>query len=142
MGNKLKKIKDKLSIHFITSFKKEEKTKKVLSKKEKVLKYTSIILFPLLALTSGVILGFREYNNRNHQITNQLIVSTNGVKRKIFLVSEDNYTIPITITMNQRSTLQQEIVDVFDLLKTTSKANSEYVSGFINEKTKINSFNL
>ena len=70
------------------------------------------------------------------------MVSTNVVKRKIFLVSSDNFTIPVTVSLNQRTTLQQEILDVFDMLKTSSKANSKYVTGFINDETRVNSFNL
>ena len=137
-----KKLKSKFSVYFITGSKKERKQKRTLSKKERIIKYTTIILFPVLAITSGVILGFRDYNNKNHKVEDVLVVTTSGVKRKIFLVSSDNYTIPLTVTMEQRTTLQQEIVDVFDMLKTTSKANSTYVSGFINENTKLKSFNL
>lgn len=137
------KIKKVFSFKLITSFKfKKEKKDKKLSKREKVLKYTAIVLFPLLAITSGVVLGFREYNKDKKPITDEVSISTNEIKRKIFLVSSDNYTIPITVNMDQRTTLQQEIVDVFDLLRTSSKANSKYVTGFINDKTKINSFNL
>ena len=143
MGKFKNKIKDMFSFHMITSFKnKREKKEKKLTKREKVLKYTAIILFPVLAITSGVVLGFREYNKEKNKISTEVTVTTDGVKRKIFLVSNDNYTIPITVNMNQRSTLQQEIMDVFDLLKTSSKANSKYVTGFINDNTKINSFNL
>ena len=139
-----RKIKDKFSIHLITSFKKQKKDKKIkhLTKREKILKYTAIVLFPTLAVTSGVILGFKEYNKNNGNITNEVEVSTEGIKRKIFLVSKDNYTVPLTINMKQRTTLQQEILDVFDLLKTSSKANSSYVNGFINDETKVLSFKL
>ena len=139
------KVKDKFSVHFISSFKKEKKKKekRKLNRREKILKYTAIVLLPTLAIASGVVLGFREFNaKKGGGTTNQVVITTNGIKRKIFLVSEDNYTVPITVTLDQRTTLQQEILDVFDLLKTSSKANSTYVSGFINDNTKITSFNL
>ncbi len=143
MGKFKNKIKNMFSFHMITSFKCNKKKKdKNLTKREKVLKYTAIVLFPVLAITSGVVLGFREYNKEKNKIITDVTITTDEVKRKIFLVSNDNYTIPITVNMNQRSTLQQEIMDVFDLLKTSSKANSKYVTGFINDNTKINSFNL
>ena len=139
------KVKDKFSVHFISSFKKEKKKKekRKLNRREKILKYTAIVLLPTLAIASCVVLGFREFNaKKGGGTTNQVVITTNGIKRKIFLVSEDNYTVPITVTLDQRTTLQQEILDVFDLLKTSSKANSTYVSGFINDNTKITSFNL
>lgn len=142
MNKFFKNIKERFSFYVIRT-QKEPKPKRILSKKEKVIKYTSIFLLPTLAIASGVILGFRDYNEKNNsQFVNQVEVSTSGVKRKIFLVSSDNLTIPITVTLNQRTTLQQEILDVFDLLKTSSKANSKYVSGFINDQTKINSVKL
>ena len=94
-----KKLKSKFSVYFITGSKKERKQKRTLSKKERIIKYTTIILFPVLAITSGVILGFRDYNIKNHKVEDVLVVTTSGVKRKIFLVSSDNYTIPLTVTM-------------------------------------------
>lgn len=134
------KIKNKFSIYFITSFKIRKKAK--ISRKEKVLKYTTLILLPVLAIASGTILGIREYNKNNNKIDNEVIINTNVVKRKIFLVSNDNYTVPLTINMEERSSLQQEIVDVFNLLKQSTKVKSDYVNGYINDNTKIISFNL
>ena len=136
----INKIKNRFSIHFLTSFKKERKTK--LSKKEKILKYTTLIMFPCLAIASGTILGISEYNAKNNLIDNEVVINTTGVNRKIFLVSDDNYTIPITVKMDERTTLQQEIVDVFNLLKTSSKVSTTYVNGFINDDTKLISFSL
>ena len=42
------KVKDKFSVHFISSFKKEKKKKekRKLNRREKILKYTAIVLLP------------------------------------------------------------------------------------------------
>lgn len=143
MNKLFNKIKNRFSFYMVTSFKgKNKKVKRKISKQEKILKYTTIILFPSLAVASGVVLGFSDYNKNHHSFDTQVVVSSDMVKRKIFLVSSDNFTIPITVSLNQRTTLQQEILDVFDLLKVDSLANSKYVTGFINSNTKVNSFNL
>lgn len=139
--SKLKKLFENHSLHIISSFR--IKKKKNESKKSKILKYCAIILFPSLAISSGVYLGIKEYNKSHFKARDEVIVnSNNSIKRKIFLVSNDNYTIPLTIELEKRTTLQQEILDVFDLLKTSSKANSKYVNGFINENTLINNLDL
>lgn len=135
------KVKEKIGERFIFSFKKKEK-KVQNAKRNKVIKYSLCIIIPCLLALGGAFLGTlqKEKKNKDNDIIVEVV--SNKVQRRIYLISSDDLTIPLTVEKEKRDTLQEEIYDVFNLLKTSSKASSSSIKGFINDKTKLNSFTL
>ena len=135
------KVKEKIGERFVFSFKKKEK-KAQNTKRNKIIKYSLCLLIPCLLAFGGAFLGTlqKEKKNKDNDIIVEVV--SNKVQRRIYLISSDDLTIPLTIEKEKRDTLQEEIYDVFNLLKTSSKASSSSIKGFINDKTKLNSFTL
>lgn len=134
-------IKNKIGERIIFSFKKKEKKEKN-AKINKIIKYALCIIIPCLLAFGGACLGIlqRDKNNNENDIIVEVV--TNKINRRIYLISNDDLTIPLTVEKEKKETLQEEIYDVFNLLKMSSKAASTYIKGFINDKTKLNSFTL
>ena len=100
----------------------------------------AFVVVPLVvaALGAGIGIYFSEKGN----VENKVEVTTNKVNHRIYLVSSDNLTIPLTVSLNKRDTVQEEMLEVFSLLKENSKANSNSIKGIVPKDTKVNSLEL
>lgn len=109
--------------------------------KRKILKRVSLVALPVLAIALGTTLGIVANNNRDdNQLVNDVIIETNVVKRRVYLISNDQYTVPLTITLDKKNNIYEEMLDVINLLKVSSKASNEFLHGYLLEDAKVNSF--
>ena len=116
---------------------------KIKPRTKKIIKRTCLIALPVLTISLGVSLGvIASKNNNKNDITNEIIVNKDVSKRRVYLLSNDNYTVPLTVSLDKKNTIYEEMLDVINLLKVSSKASNEYLHGFINDETTVNSFAL
>lgn len=136
MKNPLKKIKfPKIrKPHFFGAF----KTKTI---KSKVLKYSLCIGLPVILAVSGAWLGVLKANQKP-QISDQVNITVETSTRRVYLISDDNLIVPLTVKIDKKPTIQQEIIDVFNLLKVETVLGNTYLRGFIPEETRIQSFEV
>lgn len=100
----------------------------------------AFVIVPLVVAAVGAGVGI--YFGEKGKAPTQVEVTTNKVNHRIYLVSSDNLTIPLTVSFNKRDTIQEEMLEVFSLLKEDSKANSNSIKGLIPKDTKMNSLEL
>ena len=100
----------------------------------------AFVIVPLVVAAVGAGVGI--YFGEKGKAPTQVEVTTNKVNHRIYLVSSDNLTIPLTVSLNKRDTIQEEMLEVFSLLKEDSKANSNSIKGLIPKDTKMNSLEL
>lgn len=107
------------------------------------LKIASLVIFPLCAIALGTTIGvLASKKNDNSSLVNQVIIEDNQIKRRVYLISEDNYTVPLTVTIDKKKSVHEEMLDLINLLKVSSKAANEYVHGFIPDDTRVNSLTI
>ncbi len=107
------------------------------------LKIKTILTFmiPVALISTGVALGVK-FNSKDDEIKKEVVLETNKIYHRVYLLSSDDYVIPLTFKMNQRLTIQEEIIEVFSLLKTNTKAGNEYLRGYIPVDTKLLNIDL
>lgn len=115
-------------------------SKKGKHKFPKILKNIGLLSLPIGAIVLGTTLGIVTSINNNDSLTNQVVINTEVVKRRIYLISNDNYTIPLTVSLDKKNNIHEEMLDVINLLKVSSKASNEYVHGFLSDECHVNSF--
>lgn len=116
--------------------------RKVSPKLARGLRIGCLIALPVAAIGLGTALGIlANQKNRNADpLTNRVELDTNVVHRRIYLLSEDNYTVPLTVALDKKSNVHEEMLDVINLLKVSSRAGNEYLHGFLPDDCKVNSF--
>ena len=109
----------------------------------KVIKYSFCFGLPLVGAILGSTLGIREYNKNKTPQTDVLVELTKDqVNRRVYLISNDNLTIPISVSLNKKATLHEELMDVYNLLKVDSKLSNEHLNGFISNDIKMNKMEI
>ena len=85
-------------------------------------------LIPVALIVTGVTLGV-TLNSKDKGIEKEVVLDTNKTYHWVFLLSSDDYVVPLSFKMEQRMTIQEEIIEVFGLLKTNTKAGNENLRG-------------
>ena len=119
--------------------KKEIKEKKYKIPKKKVILVCSIIFTLLLGsgITIGVIKG-----NLDSKYNVELKISNENEYRRVYLLSSDNYVVPLSLKFENKQSLQEEIIDVFESLKLDNDYSSYGLTGYIPNKTSIKNLSL
>lgn len=108
--------------------------------KDKVGKIAFVMVpLAIAAVGAGVGIYMSEKERTPGTITETVIAKTN---KRIYLVSSDDLTIPLTVGLTKRDTTQEMMVEVFGLLKENSKANTGSIKGLIPKDTKLNSLEV
>lgn len=110
---------------------------KVKSKVGKV----AFVIVPLILAGGGVALGVTLTQNRDKPV-DKIETDVNKDTRRIYLASSDHLTIPLTVKVEKRATVGEQIKDLFNLLKSDSKANTNSIKGVIPSATKLNSLEV
>lgn len=98
-------------------------------------------LIPVALIVTGVTLGV-TLNSKDKGIEKEVVLETNKTYHRVFLLSSDDYVVPLSFKMEQRMTIQEEIIEVFGLLKTNTKAGNEHLRGYIPVDTKLLNIDL
>jgi spore germination protein GerM len=70
-------------------------------------------------------------NKENSNLVNNEVNIKNGVKRQVYLVTEDNLLTPITIVIENKELLTDEIASLVNLLKEDSEINHAHFKGVL-----------
>ena len=133
MSNIFKKVKSLFKGKMVVAL--SPKKEKI----NKIIKYSFCFGLPLLGAVLGSTLGIMEYNKNKEPQSNVVVeLKKDQVNRRVYLISNDNLTIPLSVSLDKKATLQEQILDVYNLLKVNSKVSNEYVSGFISDEIKMN----
>lgn len=103
-------------------------------------KKAALLLVPLALVGAGIGVGVGLTQGKSQPVTK--VDLSNYKNRKIYLVSDDKVTIPLTVSLLKRATPGEEIKDLFNLLKTDSRANTNSIKGLIPAATKLNSLEV
>ena len=73
----------------------------------KIVKYSFCFGLPLVGAILGSTLGIREYNKNKTPQTDVIVeVTKDQVNRRVYLISNDNLTIPLSVKLDKNATLQ------------------------------------
>ncbi|MGM9857805.1 MAG: GerMN domain-containing protein [Bacilli bacterium] len=117
----------------------EDKRNKNKIPRKKVILACSIIF--ILLLGSGITIGVIK-GNLDSKYNVELKVSTEKEYRRVYLLSSDNYVVPLSLKFENKQTLQEEIIDVFESLKLDNDYSSYGLTGYIPENTNIQHLSL
>ena len=101
----------------------------------------AFVVVPLVVAAVGASFGIYLTEKTNTTKT-PVTISANKVNHRVYLVNADDLTIPLTVSINKRETTQEEMLEVFDLLKEDSKANTGTIKGLIPKDTKLKEIEL
>lgn len=101
----------------------------------------AFVVVPLILAGGGVALGV-TLTQREDKPVNKVDTDINKETRRVYLASNDHLTIPLTVKMDKRATVGEQIKEIFNLLKTDSKANTNSIKGVIPASTKLNSLEV
>lgn len=105
----------------------------------KIIKYSFCFGLPLLGAVLGSTIGIIQYNKNKIPQTDVVVELTKDeVNRRVYLISTDNLTIPLSVSLEKKTTLQEQLMDVYNLLKVNSKVENEFLKGYIPEDIKMN----
>lgn len=100
-------------------------------------KKIALITIPSLFLVVGIGIGISFMNN-DRVIEKEVVIETSKTYHRVYLLSNDDYVIPLSVKMDKRQTTQEELLEVFSCLKTSSKIATNNLHGYIPDDTKIN----
>lgn len=101
----------------------------------------AFVIVPLVLAGASIGIGVNLLNKEDKPVT-KVETGANTKNRRIYLASNDNLTIPLTVKLAKRGTAAEELIEIFNLLKTDSKANTTSIKGLIPKDTKLNSLEL
>ncbi len=137
----LKKAKQKYfkqknkPMFFFTSF------KGMNPKVKRGLKIGAIVAIPVAFLTVGASIGIYEHLNKD-KIKEEVVLQKETITRRVYLLSKDNITVPLSVHLDKFNSVEEEIIEVFNLLKEDSKLNNDYFKGIVPKDTRILSIEI
>lgn len=137
----IKYIKKERNHHFFFASSLKMPQANLSSKTKKILKRTALVALPVMAIALGTTLGIvANMNAKNDSLVNEIIIDKSSSKRRVYLISDEEFTVPLTVNLDKKNNIHEEMLDVINLLKVSSKASNEYLHGFIKDEAKVNSF--
>ena len=100
-----------------------------------------IFVIPLVIAAGGITLGVLT-NNANKGIKDVITIDNRDSNYRVFLLSDDNMVVPVSMKVEEKLTKDEQILDVFSLLKENKKYENGKISGYIPENTKLNEIEL
>lgn len=104
---------------------------------KKLLKKVLAVSLPIFVVGASITTYVIKTNQNNDSPVNNNITITNGVKRQIYLVTEDNLLTPITVTIERKEQVTDEIADLVNLLKKDSLFNHEHFKKLLSKDCKL-----
>lgn len=112
-------------------------------KVKRVLKIATLGVLPVGAIVIGTILGIQYANSeRNPSFDSIVQLKDETVVRRVYLLSEDYDTIPLSVHLDKMNSIHEEILETFNLLKVDSVVTNEHLKGLIPAETRVLSFTL
>lgn len=99
---------------------------------KKILKKIMAISLPVCVVGASITTYLIKTNNKdNTNLVNNEVNIKNGIKRQVYLVTEDNLLTPITVVLEKQELLTDEIASLVNLLKEDSEINHPHFKGVL-----------
>lgn len=136
----IEKIKSIFSGKIFISLNKKHKEIKPKKNRKNIWGIVSVVILSLVSIGTGTTLGIIESRKEKKEVEVEKVVidNTSKVNRRLFLISNDQYTIPVTVSLRKKNSLHEELKDLFDLLKESTPYKTNYVKGYINDEVVVN----
>lgn len=154
----MKKIKNfflTLKVKFTNLFKRKErvvkkkkpelkfnanKMPKVIVSTRFSLKKASLFIVPIAIAVVGITVGI--LTNPKDEVKVNVTLVDDTTTHRVFLLSDDNMVVPVSVTLEERMTKDEEILDVFNLIKDDKKYENDTMKGYIPSDTKLSDIEL
>lgn len=108
-----------------------------------ILKKIIAVALPICVVGASITTYLIKTNNRdNTNLVNNEVNIKNGVKRQVYLVTEDNLLTPITLTIEKEELLTDEITSLVNLLKEDSKINHNHFKGLLPKDCELKNLTI
>lgn len=125
----------KLSNETKLKFAHEHRPKVIFHTKHRLTK-ALVFVVPLLIAGGGITLGILTRPNHN-DIPVQVIVDENTNMYRVFLLSEDNMVVPVSLKTEDKISTDEKVLDVFNYLKDDRQYENGTIKGIIPADTKL-----
>jgi hypothetical protein len=98
-------------------------------------------ILPLIFALGGSYLGIKKANQVNAP-TLIVEVEEKTLLRRLYLLTNDNLTLPLSVNIAYKETLQEEIYALISLMKESSPCANQEIYGFIKDEAKLEKFIL
>ena len=106
---------------------------------KKLLKKILAISLPVFVVGASITTYIVKTNKNNKsQVVNNNVVIENGEKKQVYLLTNDNLVMPVTITMEKEETLPEEISKLVNLLKEDSELINEDFRPVLSKNSELN----
>lgn len=101
-----------------------------------------VFLFPIIAICITV--GALVFSNKEDELKQSFVVDVEGDKtyRKVYMLDNDNYLVPLTFSFNAKELLADDIRYVVSLLRDESVLTNKGYRTLLNENVKIQGIEL
>lgn len=99
-------------------------------------KRAALIALPTCIALTGIGLGI-YFGNKKPTIEKEVVLETEKVYHHIYLLSDDDYVVPLSLKMERKNTMQEEMLDVFNYLKVDTSLKTDHLRGYIPTNTTI-----
>ena len=104
---------------------------------KRLLKRILAVSLPVFVVGASITTYLVKTNNNNGDLVNNNITITNGVKRQIYLATNDNLLTPVTVTIEKKEQVLDEIKDVINLLKEDSSFTHKDFKGVLSKDCEL-----
>lgn len=99
-----------------------------------------IFIVPLLVGGAGVTLGLLTRAKPDLEVNVE--ITDNKVNHRVFLLTDDNMVVPLSVSLEQKMTKAEEVMDIFNLLKDDCRYQNNTIRGYIPKETKLNAIDI
>ena len=100
-----------------------------------------MFIVPVAIVAVGITFGVRSIKDKDTIKVNVELVD-NDTNYRVFLISEDNIVVPVTLPAEERLDMSEVIIDVFNHLKDNKQYENNKIKGFIPSNTKLREIEL
>jgi len=105
---------------------------------KRLLKKILAISLPVFVVGASITTYVIKTNkDKESQLVNNSITITNGTKRQVYLLTEDNLLMPVTVTIEKQELLADEITNLVNLLKEDSSVVNNDFKGVLSKDCNL-----
>ena len=103
---------------------------------KKLLKRILAISLPVLVVGASITTYLVKTNNNDTPVINNITV-TNGVKRQVYLINKNNLLTPLTVVIEKKDLLVDELKELVSLLKEESNLKNDNFNKVLNKECDL-----
>ena len=109
---------------------------------KKLLKRILAITLPVFVVGASITTYLVKTKNNDTPVINNNVTITNGVKWQVFLINKNNLLTPLTVVIEKKELVVDELKELMNLLKEDSKLKNENFNKVLNKECDIKNITL